>query len=43
MSANTSRETASRALAALIRRGIVSRNDSELVIAAPRMLQELIC
>ena len=43
LSANTSRETASRALAALIRRGIVRRDDHELVIAAPRMLQELIC
>lgn len=43
LSANTSRETASRALAALIRRGIVRRDDHELVIAAPRMLQELVC
>ncbi len=42
LSANTTRETASRALAALIRRGIVRRTDEELTILAPRMLQELI-
>ena len=42
LSANTTRETASRALAALIRRGVVSRDESELVIVAPRMLAELV-
>ncbi|WP_288804036.1 Crp/Fnr family transcriptional regulator [uncultured Novosphingobium sp.] len=40
--ANTTRETASRAIAALIRRGVISRDERELVILAPRMLRELI-
>jgi CRP/FNR family cyclic AMP-dependent transcriptional regulator len=43
LSANTTRETASRAIAALIRRGIISRDDHALTIHAPRMLLELIC
>lgn len=42
LSANTTRETASRALASLIRRGIVRRTEEELTILAPRMLHELI-
>lgn len=42
LSANTTRETASRAIAALIRRGIVSRDDEAFVIHAPRMLQEMV-
>lgn len=42
LSANTTRETASRAIAALIRRGIVSRDDDAFVIHAPRMLQEMV-
>ncbi len=42
LSANTTRETASRAIAALIRRGIVSREGRKLVINAPRMLRDLI-
>ncbi|NWK99003.1 Crp/Fnr family transcriptional regulator [Sphingobium lactosutens] len=42
MSAGTTRETASRAVAALIRRGIISREDGKLIIHAPRMLRELI-
>lgn len=43
LSANTTRETASRAIAALIRRGVISRDDNELVIHAPRMLMEMVC
>lgn len=42
MSAGTTRETASRAVATLIRRGIVSREDGKLMIHAPRMLRDLI-
>jgi CRP/FNR family cyclic AMP-dependent transcriptional regulator len=42
LSANTTRETASRAVAVLIRRGIVSREDGQLVIHAPRMLSEMV-
>lgn len=42
LSANTTRETASRALAALSRRGIISRDDQALVILAPRMLIEMV-
>lgn len=42
LSANTTRETASRAIAVLIRRGIVTRDDTCLVIASPRMLMDLI-
>lgn len=43
LSANTTRETASRALAVLTRRGIISRSDEALVILAPRMLLDLVC
>ncbi len=39
---NTTRETASRALAGLVRRGIVERNDSGLRIVSRRMLEEMI-
>ncbi|EQB30557.1 Crp/Fnr family transcriptional regulator [Sphingobium ummariense] len=42
LSANTTRETASRAVAVLIRRGIVEREDGRLVIHAPRMLRDMI-
>ncbi len=42
LSANTTRETASRAIAALTRRGVISRNEERLTIHAPRMLMELI-
>lgn len=42
LTANTTRETASRALAALVRRGIVRREDGDLVIASPRMLAEMV-
>ncbi len=40
--ANTTRETASRALAALVRRGIVTRTDEGLKIISKRMLEELV-
>jgi CRP-like cAMP-binding protein len=43
LSANTTRETASRAIAVLVRRGIVQRDENALVILAPRMLLELVC
>ena len=39
---NTTRETASRALAGLVRRGIVERNDGDLRIVSRRMLEEMI-
>ena len=39
---NTTRETASRALANLIRRGIVERSDAGLKIVSRRMLEDLI-
>jgi len=42
LTANTTRETASRALAALLRRGIVRREEGDLVIASPRMLAEMV-
>ncbi|MCJ2181914.1 Crp/Fnr family transcriptional regulator [Novosphingobium sp. 1949] len=42
LAANTTRETASRAIAVLIRRGIVSRDDDKLVIHSPRMVHEMI-
>lgn len=42
LSANTTRETASRAIAVLIRRGIVTRDEECLVIDSPRMLMDLI-
>jgi CRP-like cAMP-binding protein len=42
ISVNTTRETASRALAQLIRRGIVERKDDGLKIVSRRMLEELV-
>ncbi|WHO40137.1 Crp/Fnr family transcriptional regulator [Sphingobium sp. AP49] len=42
LSANTTRETASRAVAVLIRRGIVSREDGKIIIHSPRMLSDMI-
>ena len=42
LSANTTRETASRTLAALIRRGIVRREGGSLEILSRRMLAELV-
>lgn len=39
---NTTRETASRALATLVRRGIVERNEAGLRIVSRRMLEDLI-
>lgn len=42
LSANTTRETASRAINVLIRRGIVSRNGRVLTVHSPRMLRDLI-
>jgi CRP/FNR family transcriptional regulator, cyclic AMP receptor protein len=39
---NTTRETASRALANLIRRGIVERHDEGLRVVSHRMLEELV-
>ncbi|BAK65377.1 Crp family transcriptional regulator [Sphingobium sp. SYK-6] len=42
LSANTTRETASRAIAILSRRGIISRDDDAIIILAPRMLRDMI-
>lgn len=42
ISVQTSRETASRAISTLERRGIIRREDKQLVIQSPRMLEELI-
>lgn len=42
VSVHTTRETGSRALAALLRRGIVERYDDRLRIVSRRMLEELI-
>lgn len=42
LSANTTRETASRAIAALERRGVVQRGDGGIIITSPRMLADLI-
>lgn len=42
LSVHTTRETASRALATLVRRGIVLRQDKGLRIVSRRMLEELI-
>jgi CRP/FNR family transcriptional regulator, cyclic AMP receptor protein len=42
LSVHTTRETASRALAALVRRGIVERNDAGLTIVSRRMLEEMV-
>lgn len=38
----TTRETASRAISALERRGIIRREDGALIVVAPRRLEELI-
>lgn len=43
LAASTTRETASRAIAVLVRRGIVTRDDTSLVINSPRMIEEMIC
>lgn len=40
--ANTTRETTSRAIASLERRGVISRDDAGLTVIAPRMLMEMI-
>lgn len=42
LTVHTTRETASRAIAHLVRRGIVCRSDDALEITAPRLLAELI-
>ena len=42
LSVNTTRETGSRALAALLRRGIVERQDDKLRVVSRRMLEEMI-
>ncbi|WP_298397027.1 Crp/Fnr family transcriptional regulator [Sphingobium sp.] len=42
LSANTTRETASRAINVLIRRGIVSRDGQSLIVHSSRMLRDLI-
>jgi CRP/FNR family transcriptional regulator, cyclic AMP receptor protein len=42
LSVHTTRETGSRSLAALLRRGIVERNDDHLRIVSRRMLEEMV-
>ena len=42
LTVHTTRETASRAIASLVRRGIVRRCDDALEIVAPRLLAELV-
>lgn len=42
LTAYTTRETTSRAIAQLVRRGIVQRDDRALEIVAPRLLEELV-
>jgi CRP/FNR family transcriptional regulator, cyclic AMP receptor protein len=42
LSVHTTRETASRALAALVRRGIVERSEAGLTIVSRRMLEEMV-
>jgi predicted transcriptional regulator len=42
MSVNTTRETASRTITALERRGIIRREGQILTIQAPRMLEEMV-
>ena len=42
VSVQTTRETASRAISGLERRGIISRTGSRMVINSPRMLEELV-
>lgn len=41
LNANTSRETASRAISALERRGVIQRSDQHMTIVAPRMLRDM--
>ncbi len=42
LNANTTRETASRAISALERRGVIERTDESMTIVAPRMLRDMI-
>lgn len=42
LSVHTTRETGSRALATLLRRGIIERNDDHLRIVSRRMLEEMV-
>ena len=42
LNANTTRETASRAISALERRGIIERTEAGMAIVAPRMLRDMI-
>jgi len=41
LNANTTRETASRAISALERRGVIERTDRSMRIMAPRMLRDM--
>jgi len=41
LNANTTRETASRAISALERRGVIARCEHSMTIMAPRMLREM--
>ena len=42
LNANTTRETASRAISALERRGVIERTEEAMTIVAPRMLRDMI-
>ena len=42
LNANTTRETASRAISALERRGLIERTDDAMIIVAPRMLRDMV-
>ncbi len=42
LNANTTRETASRAVSALERRGVIERTDEAMIIVAPRMLRDMV-
>lgn len=42
LNANTTRETASRAISTLERRGVIERTDEAMVIVAPRMLRDMV-
>jgi CRP-like cAMP-binding protein len=42
LNANTTRETASRAISALERRGVIERTDEAMTILAPRMLRDMV-
>jgi len=42
LNANTTRETASRAISALERRGVIERTDESMTIVSPRMLREMV-